>query len=367
MIQLNTAPPPLPETIQSEGTTSTNVAAGVGIALALVTLGGSLGYDAWLKTQEASPELVAAARAFVGFSCLSFALVGVICSIVSFFCKGSNRGSGAMIAGVLGVLLNAGVAGMTTVGGVATIRAQAASLPMLRNDAAALREFERTRHDVKQQLSEELERDGQITTEGGDRAAQTLLQGLDRVEKSTGGDTALAARAVKSFLSEMQAEFGGYQQEATKLINLNPMDPTRLKNKADLQMRQSVVASFQKRNDEVDALLESALPRLGRHLSEAGLSDKAAAGVMAGASKELEQRLEIIRNIRETDRRIAASISEILALYESHWQQWKTDPAGEVVSLEQADADAELKRLFSTVDQAAKDQAYWQSRYVKTL
>lgn len=368
MIQLNNNPPPLPQADAATSSARGGIAAWLGLGLAIAAGVGSLGYEVWIQGQDAPPEMRSAALVVVGILCASFAVLGAVCSGVSLFTAGSQRGVGLFLVAGLGVLLNVGQIGVTVAGGAAAVKAHAASLPSLSwNDTAALREFQRTSNQSRDQLKEEFAREGYISEESDARHADTLMRGLDKVEKSTSGDTAKAAAGLKSFLAELHQEFSGYQQEAQKLVNLEPMDPTRLRNKADLQMRKSVITAFQKQNDEVEALMNEALPRLRRHLLAAGLSERAAQKFLDNLDSQVEARLEIIRQIRDTDRRIATTIGEVLALYEAHWQEWKLDPAGQVVDFENPEADAEVKRLFEVAGQAVRDQIYWQERYLRTL
>jgi len=352
MIQLHNTPPPLPSD-EAPATGFGKVAAWLGVLLPVFIVALAVGYGYWLKQQNTPAEQVVAAMTLLGMAAFFFTFVGLCCSIVSFLGHGEDRHGGWIAVGMLGVLLNGGMIGSGVVGGLRAVKAR--STDGLR---AAMQEF-------NQRMKQDFETTG--TVEYDPEKLNKVVQSLDEVAGSGDSKDARIARAIKSFLIEIDGPMQGLQQEGAVLVKMEPMNPLTLKTRADLQIRQSALNNYLKRNTEVRLFVEDAKSVLREQLRRAGLEDREIAPVLESFWAKFEPRQELLLGIRDCDRRVAESMAAALEIYDQHWQQWRADEQGEFAGLDDADATQEVFRLTGEIQKAAAEQAELQGQYFKSL
>jgi hypothetical protein len=351
MIELS-KPPPLPNNSDSEVGFG-RLAAWLGILLPVGIVAIAAGQVWWMRRQGVSADDLMPVLAFLGMAAFAFTFLGFCCSTVSFLGHGENRTAGWVVLGMLGLLLNVGLISSGVVGGVRAVKAR--STDGLRG---AIEDFNRS-------LKQDFETNG--TLEHDPERLTRVMKSLDEVAASGSSREARIARATKGFLAELETSTRKLGQEGKLILQMNPMDPTTLNTRADLQIRQSTIENYRQRNEEVRAIIIGAREVLERQLNEAGLSESEAAPVVSSFWKDFEPRQEILLGIRDCDQRMVEAVAAALEIYDEHWGQWRKDEQGEFAGVEDPVATEEIFRLLGEIQKAGAEQAELQGSYLKSL
>ena len=151
----------------------------------------------------------------------------------------------------------------------------------------------------REELEAELEDDGgdSMRTERVDKlvdAYENSSEDLPEELKAQMADQVEALKEIKSLARPYEIAYNAFTQ-------LGGLDPATMKDEADIQQRIDLVSTLIVENELIDAAFPEILPRLG------------------GDPANIEQQLDLVKKIRQTDRDMLPHMREVLVILKKHW------------------------------------------------
>ncbi|MFG0298213.1 MAG: hypothetical protein ACF8K1_01230 [Phycisphaerales bacterium JB047] len=151
----------------------------------------------------------------------------------------------------------------------------------------------------REELQSELEDDGgySMRTERVDKlvdAYENSSEDLPDALKAQMADQVEALKDIKALAQPYELAYNAFTE-------LGGLDPTTMTDEADIQKRINLVNTLIDENEKIDAGFPEILPRLG------------------GDPAEIEQQLDLVKKIRQTDREMLPHMREVLVILKKHW------------------------------------------------
>ena len=160
-------------------------------------------------------------------------------------------------------------------------------------------QFDEIGRQNREELESEMENDGSyaMQTERVDRivdAYENSSEDLPDELRAQMDDQVQALKDIKALALP-------YEQAYNAFMSLGGLDPSTMQNEADIQQRIDLIDTLIVENDKIDAGVPEILPRMG------------------GSPAEVEQQVDLVRKIRQTDRDMLPHMREILVILKKYW------------------------------------------------
>lgn len=211
------------------------------------------------------------------------------------------------------------------------------------NSQIALRDLQQRSRALHRRRLAELDR-VQLTGVG---EFHDHLKWIDEAAGQMEGLDGATLQIGSALLREMHRDVAVYETAADRLFGVGGIDPATINTANDLEQRLVLVRTVREASDRIAAHAESLPTRLSEALAKAGFEpsavDTAVAGVHRGGN------LDLILQIHQHERAICNSMLTILELLEREWGRWAVDAQG-LVEFDRPDAAiafAQLQRIAS--------------------
>lgn len=151
----------------------------------------------------------------------------------------------------------------------------------------------------REELEAELEDDSgySMRTERVDKLVDAYENSSDDLPEELKAKMAEQVEALK----EIKSLARPYEIAYNAFTQLGGLDPATMKDEADIQQRIDLVSTLIVENELIDAAFPEILPRLG------------------GDPANIEQQLDLVKKIRQTDRDMLPHMREVLVILKKHW------------------------------------------------
>ena len=156
--------------------------------------------------------------------------------------------------------------------------------------------------------------------------------------------------AAQELVARIQPQMAEYESTLKALAEARYVAPASIKTQDELKTRRELVQRFDDANEALVRYFKNAERDYRDALGKLGVADNLKEGVLAGFRRGGNFDLNL--KIHESNRQLAASMQEMLKLFNREWGAWRTDERGAAI-FDQEDAVKEFETLQGELTAAA--------------
>jgi hypothetical protein len=350
---MNSYPPPLPQSDDSEESSFARQAANACFAAPLILFGLSFLFKSLLEghRDQSGRSLVLTMGAVSAF----ILLVGVVMGFLSLIlARSGQRGSVFLRSGI-------GLATSALLIAIAIPNFLEARRKALANKAA-WQNVQSATKDLRQQAANALEQ--------GDGHGVNLAKyrsTLNHASQGASGDAALLMKAMNGYLDQIESRQKEYAKVSDELQAARVLQTSDLKTQSQIKERKAKVQKFLDANNSLKSFISQNTVNYRKELVNLKLPPEQVEAATAGFQKTSGPQVPIILQIRAADDRMGVAMLGILDLLNANWDNWHFDQTTRKVRFDDPATLHRYNAYLAEINQAGTDQAMAQDRLLTIM